>query len=438
MNNSAYTTWGARADERCSQCDGEEPVCTPCRLFHHTPCEYDIDGDRRRNSSLKRQVTDLKTKKKNLQYILDSIKTGSKSDCDAVVNILRSDQTEDFDSISKTIRRLKGPDFGLDFPETPLSASLLWPHRRIGPSISVERAQPPLLQFGSWTRVTNDAVLAKHLLDLYFTWSHPFYVLFSEELFRYSLADMKLKYASPLLVNAILAVGCHYSSLSASRATPSDSSTSGDHFFAEAKRLLREENEPAMTTVAALGVMSIRQSMKGDTNSGLEYARQMISASAAMCLHMDPTSLDSFKQMSTPEIEARRVTFWGTYAVETTSAMCLGRISGLSTLAVRIEKPFPNRLDSRVWKPHGHQLYDSPWAEVEQSSYTYSLARQLGYLTEIVNDASHLLYTPRESHAIQKLRHIYERYEEWYQNLPGFLCIKDNRRKTLPHVISLQ
>ena len=217
-----------------------------------------------------------------------------------------------------------------------------------------------------------------------------------------------------------------------------DPSTTGDNFFAAARKLLNAESRSSITAVAALGVMSIWQSMKGDVRSGLEYARQMMPMSAELGLHMEPTSLESFKQMTIPEVEARRVTVWGTYAVETTSAMCLGRISGLSRLAVRIEKPFPNRLDSKMWRPEGHALVNSPWAGLRQPSFTDSLARQLGYLTEIVNDASHLLYTPREHNANQKLLQLHQRYQGWYQNLPKVLGIKHGGANTLPQVICLQ
>jgi hypothetical protein len=153
---------------------------------------------------------------------------------------------------------------------------------------------------------------------------------------------------------------------------------------------------------------------------------------------MDPPSLDSFKDMTIPEVEARRVTFWGTYAVETTSTMCLGRISGLSRTAVRIEKPCPNHLESKVWKPHGHPLLVNRWLGLEQASFTYSLARQLGYLTDIVNDTGHLLYATRDRTVSRKLRQLHERYESWHRSVPEVLSVKGGMAKTLPQVIALQ
>lgn len=293
-------------------------------------------------------------------------------------------------------------------------------------------------QIGWWTKVTNDADLAKHLLDLYFTWSHSFYVLFLEDLFYHGLHDKKLKYATPLLVNAVLAVGCLYSELPATRTNSNDFRTSGDHFFAEAKMLLATEREPSLTTIAAVGVMSIWQSMKGYTSIGMEYAWQMMTMSTEMNLHMDPISLESFKDITMPEIEARRVTFWGAYAIETAFTMCLGRISGLPRISVRVEKPYPNHLESKPWKPLGHSQFVSSWQKLEQPSFTYSLARQLGYLTDIVNDTGHLIHAPLGVTAERKLLQLYQRYQAWLLAMPPQLHIKESPDPTLPQVIALQ
>lgn len=431
----ACVIFGMGLTRRKLQCDGEKPTCAACTSVYYTHCEYDIDGDRRRKSALKRDIHDLTDQKDNFLYILTSIRNGAKSDVEAVVDMIRSNQGKSFESISQMIRKLKearvsGSPVTEPFVEI---ADEQYNNSKV-PSLHAS----PGTQVGVWTQLTNDASFAKHLLDLYFTWSHPFYVLFSEELFCHSLQDRKLKYATPLLLNAVLAVGCHYSDLPASRAVLNDSNTSGDHFFAEAERLLDVDCRSSLTTVAALGVMSIRQSMKGDNSGGLEYARQMMSMSAELCLHMDPPSLDSFKDMTIPEVEARRVTFWGTYAVETTSTMCLGRISGLSRTAVRIEKPCPNHLESKVWKPHGHPLLVNRWPGLEQASFTYSLARQLGYLTDIVNDTGHLLYATRDRTVSRKLRQLHERYESWHRSVPEVLSVKGGMAKTLPQVIALQ
>lgn len=393
-----------------------------------------MDGNGRQRSALKRETKDLESKKEGLQIILTAIKNRSKPEADKIVQMIRTNEDENFDVISQVVQKFRLTSIGgPGIPDDNYNKLLLSPSE-----------QPPYgehsfpnLNLGEWTNVTDDPNLVKHLLDLYFAWSHPFYVLFLEEFFYLGLHDRNPKYSTPLLVNAVLAVGCLYSDLPATRTVVNDPKTSGDHFFAEAKKLLAAERRPSVANVAALGVMSIRESMKGDTSSGLEFARQMMSMSAELGLHMDQTTLGPFRSMTVAEIETRRVTFWGTYAVETTSTMCLGRISGLPRIAVKIEKPYPHPLEKKVWKPHGHRHSLNTSLGLEQPSVTYSLARQLCCLTEIVNDASHLLYAPRSGNAEQRLRQLYQRYEAWHLNLPDHLNIKWGS-PTLPQVIALQ
>ncbi|KAB5581170.1 hypothetical protein GE09DRAFT_1085371, partial [Coniochaeta sp. 2T2.1] len=46
-----------------------------------------------------------------------------------------------------------------------------------------------------------------------------------------------------MLVNGLLALGCRFSSHPSARANPDDPYTSGDHFFKECVRQLREEED---------------------------------------------------------------------------------------------------------------------------------------------------------------------------------------------------
>jgi hypothetical protein len=94
----------------------------------------------------------------------------------------------------------------------------------------------------SWTEVTKDANLIKHLLRMYFTWHYTYFTTLSRNLFlkdfykgrgnvAAGLSSRKTEYCTPLLVNAMLALGCHFTALPAARAQRDDSSTAGNHFF---------------------------------------------------------------------------------------------------------------------------------------------------------------------------------------------------------------
>jgi hypothetical protein len=76
-------------------------------------------------------------------------------------------------------------------------------------------------------------------------------------------------YCIKLLVNAIQAVGCQFPSQAGARADPNDSNTAGDHFFAEAERLLFEKDHRSLTTIQALGLMAIREASSDHSSQGI-------------------------------------------------------------------------------------------------------------------------------------------------------------------------
>ncbi|TGO07803.1 hypothetical protein BTUL_0245g00060 [Botrytis tulipae] len=102
----------------------------------------------------------------------------------------------------------------------------------------------------SWTNVTSDRQLIDHLIALYFCWEYPTFASLSKEHFLKAYKTGDLNYCSDLLVNAIQAVGCQFSSQAGARADPNDSNTAGDHFFAKTERLLFEEKDHrSLTTI---------------------------------------------------------------------------------------------------------------------------------------------------------------------------------------------
>lgn len=125
--------------------------------------------------------------------------------------------------------------------------------------------------------------LEDHLLMLYWTWQHPFFLLFSKRLFLRDMEAVRTsggaigarkKHYSPLLLNAILAHAAHLSSRPDVRSDPSRPEMAGDRYFAKARKLLDFECEsPSMTTVQALALMGSREAGCGrDTGLGWLYS----------------------------------------------------------------------------------------------------------------------------------------------------------------------
>ena len=425
---------------------------------YSSPCYYDIDSDHRRKGALKRDIAQLKDELGAQNLILDSLKRASEADVDDIISLIRANPDESYESIADIIRKMSlGTRPKLEIPggtssyklEGELASLSAQPAlettgdlRQYGHTSNLFYSRPDEEQIfnagdqmGSWTAVTNDEELINHLLELYFTWAHPFYLLFSEEVFYHGLRDKKLRYCTPLLVNAILALGCIYSNRPEAMADPNDLSSRGSHFFAEAKRLLEEDDRSSLTTVQALGIMSLRQAKQDHDSPGWQYASQMVSMAIQLGLHMKSTAESD---ITASEIEARRITLWGVFSLQTIWSVCVGRISALPRAAIRLEKPgLMQHLELRPWKPHGVARWDGTSEELFQPSHKYSILLQNSLLAEILNDVLQMFYAPRDRITSRKIQHYHEKLQTWFKGLPESLLIKDDG-PTLPQVFSLQ
>ncbi|KUI54136.1 Conidial development protein fluffy [Cytospora mali] len=172
---------------------------------------------------------------------------------------------------------------------------------------------PPAMGLATtWTEVSHDEGLVQHLLALYFCWEYPTFASLSKEHFLKDFQAGRHRYCSPILVNALLALGCRFSSQPSTLANPNDPYSSGDHFFKESQRLFyREENHHSLTTIQALGIMSIREASCGRDSESWYYAGQSIRLAVEMGLHrINENSGDS------DEVAVQAATFWGAFALD--------------------------------------------------------------------------------------------------------------------------
>lgn len=165
---------------------------------------------------------------------------------------------------------------------------------------------------GAWTKITDDSRLVQHLLALYFCWEYPTFASLSKEHFLKDFQDGRTRFCSSILVNALLALGCRFSSQPSTRANPDDPYTSGDHFFKESLRLLaQEESHHSLTTIQALGIMSIREASCGRDSESWYYAGQSIRLAIEMGLHrINGDGADD------DEVAVQSATFWGAFALD--------------------------------------------------------------------------------------------------------------------------
>lgn len=172
----------------------------------------------------------------------------------------------------------------------------------------------------SWTEVTKDHELIAHLMSMYFTWHYTYFTTLSKSLFYRDFllgkpppeTKRRTEYCTPLLVNAMLTLGCHFTSWSAARSNPDDSATAGDHFFKEAKRLILENDEhesPRLATVQALALMSVREAGCGREAKGWVYSGMSFRMAYDLGLNVESGLLN----LDEEETDARRMTIWGCF-----------------------------------------------------------------------------------------------------------------------------
>lgn len=331
-------------------------MCATCTAVYKTECHYDAESESRRSKVASSSSSVSAGAKREASVIAASSSLNDSSDADFIVNsirtlpenhalefvqFLRKDQELDIATLAESWRNTvalpTSTPVEIQSLESDLSLLLGKPavtltgqSRHFGHTASLGlvpeeenfgggrmRTNNVLLerQGTTWTTVTSDLLTVENLLSLYFRWCHPFYVIFSRECFYKDFRAGREKYCSSLLVNALCAYGCHLTDDPSGRTDPSNSRTAGDHFFAEAKRLLFEDETPSLTTVQALCVMAMREPSTARDSSGFGYMGRCIRMCVELGLHLKHDA-SSVLGLTPSEIEVRKVTFWGCFTVD--------------------------------------------------------------------------------------------------------------------------
>ncbi|KAI0203322.1 fungal-specific transcription factor domain-containing protein [Astrocystis sublimbata] len=240
----------------------------------------------------------------------------------------------------------------------------------------------------TWTNITNDSALVQHLLALYFCWEYPTFASLSKEHFLVDYAQGRHRYCSPILVNALLALGCRFSSQPNTRAIANEPKTSGDHFFKEALRLLyREVNHHNLTTIQALGIMSIREASCGRDSESWYYAGQSVRLAIEMGLHRLDDDGDQ------DELAVQAATFWGAFALDHAWSLATGSLPQCSSTPHLPPKPaIVDSIEASLWVSYTD---DAPLQRsCEQPSNVRSVYKCFCELSELVHQSLYILHSP--------------------------------------------
>jgi hypothetical protein len=341
---------------RKSKCDGNLPSCAACSSVYNTACVYDPNSDHRRKGVYRKDTDTLRTRNTTLQTLIQAILNYEEDDAFELVRQIRA--CDDLEDVAETIiARDKGhlptaeamTASGNESDPAPvdqfeselagkMSELLLDGSRKfIGGTSNLiflppgselhESSTPPTAELGRdyspmklWTRVTDDESLVSHLMTMYFTWHYPFFTILAKDVFyRDYVRGFSGQYCSSLLVNAMLALGCHFSSYQGALDDPRDLATAGNHFFKEAKRLVLEHDEhenAKLCTVQAFALMSVREAGCGREGKGWVYSGLSFRMAFDLGLNLDASSLGAAHDLTEEEIDARRITFWGCYLID--------------------------------------------------------------------------------------------------------------------------
>ena len=467
--------------KRKSKCDGAVPSCAACASVYGTECIYDPNSDHRRKGVYREKTDGMKADDATLKILVEAVLNASEDNVDEVVRRIRN--CDSLDSLAQQLLN-DGPDFGGSSAEH--SSDENWPSQvdgerdlagkmgelrlengtirfiggtshliYLGGASCGRDAEPntessfsPVNPLTSWTDVTSDVGLITHLLNMYFTYHYPYFTTLSRKMFWRDFSKgrgaigQNSSHCSSLLVNAMLALGCHFTDVASAYSNPGDTRTKGDHFFAEAKRLIMEGDEferPRLVTVQALALMSVREAGCAREATGWVYSGMSFRMAQDIGLNLEISANDK-KVMTDEEIDARRITFWGCFNFDKCWSNYLGRLPQIPKSMLNVAKfdVFPDE-DASPWMPLTDKGFDESG---QQPSRTRAAALHLSSLCEISSDLLLFFYHPNHMHRstgktveLKKLSELHKRLEEWRKNLPKEFEPGDGQ---LPNVILMQ
>ncbi|KAH6672771.1 fungal-specific transcription factor [Plectosphaerella plurivora] len=468
---------------RKSKCDGALPSCAACSSVYGTECVYDPNSDHRRKGVYREKIDSMKARTSTLQILIEAILNASEDEVPDIVKRIRT--CDSLDTVAEQILKheeVPSDEAGEEVADDEYTldnhpggegelARKMGELRLENGAVRFIGGTSHLIYLGesqdnglgepetnllianedpivSWTNVTKDKELIVHLLNMYFNWHYTYFTTLSKTMFyrdffkgRHALPAKQTAYCSPLLVNAMLALGCHFTSVTGAFGVHGDSRTKGDHFFAEAKRIIMENDEyerPRLTTVQALALMSVREAGCGREAKGWVYSGMSFRMAQDIGLNFDDGGAWGDKENANEQaVDARRMTFWGCFLFDKAWSNYMGRLPQIPKNSYNVPKfdVFPGE-DSEAWSPYTDAGFDE---SVRQPSRTRAIALQLSKLCEISSDLLIFFYHPNhigrssgKAVELKKLSELHRRLEDWRKELPKELEPKDGQ---LPNVI---
>ncbi|RGP74219.1 nitrogen assimilation transcription factor nit-4 [Fusarium sporotrichioides] len=356
-------------------CDGQRPKCSACTNGGRE-CQYASHPFEAEAAALKRKHQELQERVSEHEHLYSSLKTREPHETDEILRRIRAGQdvktvTGDMQGAGATkhnntstiSRQQANPlirnDSANNSNSTNTSGSASSPTLFVAHTSFSQAHQPRLtaphdhpdhvfeeawrgtqrrlsddifvdisgytLPLSRWTNVHQDDKLLNHLLLLFWTWDTLCNRIIDRSIFEEDLKNLdptttsapwELRFCSPFLVNALLAVSCLYSTNSATFSTPDEISSRGRGFAQEAIRCLKlEDTRPLLPVVQGLGLMYVYEGALGDGDAALEFHSLMQQRYMELRLDDIQRSTDTAIAGSRQRAEAHALSWiqWGFY-----------------------------------------------------------------------------------------------------------------------------
>ncbi|OTB13431.1 hypothetical protein K445DRAFT_319980 [Daldinia sp. EC12] len=442
-----------KACEECrrrrAKCDGGQPSCSRC-LKRCIPCRYSNKADGRQPAP-RSYVTLLQNRIKLLEAVLlahnidvdQSIHQLSQNNPNWMAEqnaTVSTAESSDVADLSEELRGVLTLDESLNFDQDgeiryfgPTSGRLKFSQDTEGRDTGPQQTSPELEGLRSTGDISRQKLnqvyqsatgydqlndpLVNHLVDLYFRWENPWNPVLNEAVFRRSWGENG-KYFSPLLLNAILALGSRYSDRTEVRSDPNDPKTAGRKFLEKAEILLYYELKwPNITTIQSLSVLSVVYTAFGTDAAGWLHHGMCIRLAQDMGLNMEPEVLSKSATLSQVDIELRRQIYWTLYWHDKCFSVYTGRVCAMLDSQMLLKLPSTPNI---------------PSSEAEdvisyRSDMTTILLIEVVSLCRISEDIIQYFWSPKPLVSEEKRINLFNdcslRLKSWVYGLPAQLRI---------------
>ncbi|KAG7423301.1 Nitrogen assimilation transcription factor nirA [Fusarium oxysporum f. sp. raphani] len=266
-----------------------------------------------------------------------------------------------------------------------------------------------------WTTVNADDDLMRTLIRAYFLYEYDWFTFFHKDYFLDDMLAGSSTFCSPLLVNAILAVGCHCQNHLSQPAEFWNPNSLGYRFLAEAKRLwaVEEFRERSLTTLQAALIINTIVNMFGIDKLASAYLVQAIDIARELGL-FEPTTYIKHKKLR----HSYDLTAWSLFHWQCTLSL---QFQTAPLLRTPPHSPLPDPdLDpdwySEIWLkyPSTSVLVPMQYRYTFKARVEFSLILNAAMLQASTNESDNQVVQSGAGRMIETI----EKLEAWYRTLP--------------------